>query len=448
MLRVYSISTFSAALVGVPKLSTITEWSMTRWHGTSGLIFCASPPSAVIASRIAARSTTQGTPVKSCISTRAGRYWISRSDVRSASHFYHRLEIVDGDGGAILEAQQIFEQHLHRERQARNIAERLGRLGEAVIRDLLAVDIERGTGGERVLADGGHGAAIPYMVRSIAARLSKGVVEGEGCGVRRAAIGIHTAQLQLAVAICSKAPYAPIQSATWPADLIGGVVERGGDRGGINARHRHAHRETARLERIDAAARDCAVERHHHRHAGPVEPEGRQLAGKARIGLDRERALIGHDATSLGGNRFRQELAEQLCRRSGPQRLLQISDGDRTIGDHHALRRERGDRAQSGDGGRRACRRSRVPGRPRAARWGESTINWGGVFGPKLIQPASGSAAIRPSRARRFALIITSPACNQAIWVRRSARSRRPCRAGPTAPTATRRSHPDRGRAD
>jgi hypothetical protein len=30
-----------------------------------------------IASRIAARSTTQGTPVKSCSSTRAGRYWIS-----------------------------------------------------------------------------------------------------------------------------------------------------------------------------------------------------------------------------------------------------------------------------------------------------------------------------------------------------------------------------------
>jgi hypothetical protein len=37
--------------------------------------------------RIAARSTTHGTPVKSCISTRAGRYWISRSEVRSASHW-------------------------------------------------------------------------------------------------------------------------------------------------------------------------------------------------------------------------------------------------------------------------------------------------------------------------------------------------------------------------
>jgi len=35
-------------------------------------IFSGSPPISAIASRIAARSTTAGTPVKSCISTRAG----------------------------------------------------------------------------------------------------------------------------------------------------------------------------------------------------------------------------------------------------------------------------------------------------------------------------------------------------------------------------------------
>jgi hypothetical protein len=58
---------------GVPNSSTMTEWSMTRSTGTSGLIFCGSPPSATIASRMAARSTTAGTPVKSCMSTRAGR---------------------------------------------------------------------------------------------------------------------------------------------------------------------------------------------------------------------------------------------------------------------------------------------------------------------------------------------------------------------------------------
>ena len=45
---------------------------MTSSAGTSGLISAGSPPIAAIASRIAARSTTAGTPVKSCITTRAG----------------------------------------------------------------------------------------------------------------------------------------------------------------------------------------------------------------------------------------------------------------------------------------------------------------------------------------------------------------------------------------
>ena len=46
---------------------------MTRSTGTSGLILEGSPPRCRMASRMAARSTTAGTPVKSCISTRAGR---------------------------------------------------------------------------------------------------------------------------------------------------------------------------------------------------------------------------------------------------------------------------------------------------------------------------------------------------------------------------------------
>ena len=54
---------------------------MTRSTGDSGLIFFGSPPSLAMASRMAARSTTAGTPVKSCISTRAGRKVISRSDL-------------------------------------------------------------------------------------------------------------------------------------------------------------------------------------------------------------------------------------------------------------------------------------------------------------------------------------------------------------------------------
>ena len=45
---------------------------MTSSTGISGLIFSGSPPWSRIASRIAARSTTHGTPVKSWSSTRAG----------------------------------------------------------------------------------------------------------------------------------------------------------------------------------------------------------------------------------------------------------------------------------------------------------------------------------------------------------------------------------------
>jgi hypothetical protein len=73
--------TFFLNAPAVPKKSTITEWSMTRSTGASGLIFFGLPPRFSIASRIAARSTTAGTPVKSCISTRAGRKAISRAEV-------------------------------------------------------------------------------------------------------------------------------------------------------------------------------------------------------------------------------------------------------------------------------------------------------------------------------------------------------------------------------
>ena len=67
---------------GRPKWSAITEWSMISSAGRSGLILAGSPPSAAIASRIAARSTMHGTPVKSCSSTRAGVNWISARRLR------------------------------------------------------------------------------------------------------------------------------------------------------------------------------------------------------------------------------------------------------------------------------------------------------------------------------------------------------------------------------
>ena len=56
---------------------------MTSSTGCSGLTCSGSPPSATMPSRIAARSTTHGTPVKSCSSTRAGMKEISVVAVRA-----------------------------------------------------------------------------------------------------------------------------------------------------------------------------------------------------------------------------------------------------------------------------------------------------------------------------------------------------------------------------
>ena len=52
---------------------------MTICAGMSGLTREGLSPRAFTASRMVARSTMQGTPVKSCMSTRAGLYWISLS---------------------------------------------------------------------------------------------------------------------------------------------------------------------------------------------------------------------------------------------------------------------------------------------------------------------------------------------------------------------------------
>ena len=59
---------------------------MTSSAGASGLMRLASPPRSTTASRMVARSTTQGTPVKSCMITRAGVNWISVSGCASGSH--------------------------------------------------------------------------------------------------------------------------------------------------------------------------------------------------------------------------------------------------------------------------------------------------------------------------------------------------------------------------
>jgi hypothetical protein len=71
-LRRYSNSMLRSYASGVRNRSTCTEWSITRSTGIDGSIESGSTPARWAALRIAARSTTAGTPVKSCINTRAG----------------------------------------------------------------------------------------------------------------------------------------------------------------------------------------------------------------------------------------------------------------------------------------------------------------------------------------------------------------------------------------
>ena len=85
---------------------------MTSSAGASGLILAGSPPRSVIASRMVARSTTHGTPVKSCMITRAGVNWISSLGLGGRVPGAERADLVGGDVGAVLGAQQVLQQHL------------------------------------------------------------------------------------------------------------------------------------------------------------------------------------------------------------------------------------------------------------------------------------------------------------------------------------------------
>ena len=82
----------------------------------SGLIFAGSPPRSAIAFRIAARSTTAGTPVRSCSRTRDGENEISFDGSAFASQ---RGDRVDVRLAAV--AQHVLEQHAQRVGQARDV---------------------------------------------------------------------------------------------------------------------------------------------------------------------------------------------------------------------------------------------------------------------------------------------------------------------------------------
>lgn len=77
-----SISRSLRAASLVPAKSTCTEWSITKSTGTSGSTVFGLFPSRAAAERMAARSTSNGTPVKSCSRMRATTNGISV--VRSA----------------------------------------------------------------------------------------------------------------------------------------------------------------------------------------------------------------------------------------------------------------------------------------------------------------------------------------------------------------------------
>ena len=121
--------------LGVPNASMMTEWSMTRSTGTSGLILRGSPPRLFMPSRMAARSTTAGTPVKSCMRTRAGRKPISTPALpRCSGPLGSGDDVFLLDRAAVFMAQQVLEQYFQGIGQVGNVAEAiLCRVGQRVI---------------------------------------------------------------------------------------------------------------------------------------------------------------------------------------------------------------------------------------------------------------------------------------------------------------------------
>ena len=85
---------------------------MTSSAGASGLIDAGSPPSSRTASRMVARSTTAGTPVKSCISTRAGVKAISVAGSAVASQLSQCLDVISSHVKAVFGAQLVLQEDL------------------------------------------------------------------------------------------------------------------------------------------------------------------------------------------------------------------------------------------------------------------------------------------------------------------------------------------------
>src|ERR1700682_3708021 len=98
---------------------------MTRSTWTSGSIRPASLPARCMAERIAARSRTAGTPVKSCSRIRAGRDGSSAAGAArpGPGQASHPAETASRDTARLRLPEQAFQQDLDRHGQAGGIAE-------------------------------------------------------------------------------------------------------------------------------------------------------------------------------------------------------------------------------------------------------------------------------------------------------------------------------------
>ncbi len=106
-----------------------------------------------MASRIAARSTTQGTPVKSCSTTRAGMNEISFGAVARGVPLGEGFDVGRLDEAAVLLAQQVLEQDLQRKRQPRDARKSVRLQGlKTVVVNLLLTDGEAGARSEAIRA--------------------------------------------------------------------------------------------------------------------------------------------------------------------------------------------------------------------------------------------------------------------------------------------------------
>ena len=124
---------------------------MTRSAGISGLASLGSPPILASASRIAARSATQGTPVKSCMQHASGTELnFARLPVRFPA--CDVLDIGSLDRAIVFKPQQIFEQNSNRARDSVRVRDPgLVEGFEAIERVTIVSNLQRGSSAETVL---------------------------------------------------------------------------------------------------------------------------------------------------------------------------------------------------------------------------------------------------------------------------------------------------------